>query len=1262
MSTTGFFQFMRGNKALRRHRTAIRERIQNEPAIRFLPALIDLPLLPEHSLDAVVGQLRIQPAALGLYGPIGGGRSLALLQIAWHWIDDHQSAPVLHLPLAQLDARNLSPRAILAGKIHACGLPDPANLTESAQKAWLLLVDQWEELPADRREAWQDFLLDLRHTWPEARLTLALPNALPRWPDILTVTMAKPSEEQIARWLEHILPDDSLTPLLDALAPHGQLAPLRDRLRDIVLLAWVYHNGELPTSPLKLYDTAATLLENAAAPGEDAQPTPPIIGDSALRAYEQARQIAASGNLATLLQLHNNERTDVARLLAELLPNPAPLFATLWQDVKASPAQLLVLSDCLRVRPDVDPQWSLRTLHALVDQANKPRYRARLDMLIPTLPAILEHSTQQSDDVRDQDIAALLQRIAPMIGATSLIAIGEKPALPSRLRWAAAASLASLPEPDRPNTLPQSSQSTPPDPLAQTLRIYIAALAGSTSCQRLADVDPAWCDVLLSPQVSQKRRSEVAAALLNDAAVPLADRIRALRLLPSNPSDDLLQLLMRISVEAEPTLRNAATHILRQHDPRQSLHFLSRTLLESAEDWAVQRFALEQVGAYKHGESSALLARCTIAPNIPLVGRIHAVELLAARPNVGPLLLRRIVRAERTHPAVRAAAARRLGQMPDAGKEAIAVLIQTATGDASTLVRQAAIQALGTIGSRGEGVAEALTTLHAALSSAAGNSEIIAAAAQALGRIGADESVPALRALLSTDTTAYLRSIWLERNPQLASQPASQWSDVDLSDEHRTALMTLLSDGQTPADAPSTLDELVVYEANLVRIAAAETLADIANHADNADHTGQHPAYNALLHTIRAEFPPKIIHHLLECLKRASSDNGLSAVENLLSDSGLDPILRWQVIERLGQNPNAASFLLHYLERYPDDPFISSKLVHALGRQHTTQALPILRQLATRPDGNPHLRTQAINALGQLESPEIQETLLDITATAYTPAALRGLAAEMLPKDLSSAACRTLRNLLGGERQPPELAAGVLHALGRARDRAALPLMLRYLHSDQTIDAIAALDAIADLGDASITPELVRVTQRNAVGPNVRLRAVGALLRIGGDEYIPLLRNYIDHAMLPMRMQALDYLLEIRPHDPRPLVLAADRTVPLALRLRSLAALERRTEAREVIARIAADTSDEPQIRLQATALLSNMSGPSIVTTLVQCIRETDNPPLLRRCCVNTLAERTDKSNPDAIDAQNALSKIADDPAQPAENRVWAARALLQQE
>jgi HEAT repeat protein len=1276
-------QFLRGGGSLQRYRNAVRDEIRRDPLIQQLPGLLDLPLF---SLEGE----EIDPATLFMFGPYvalrgdyGSGRSLALLNLAWHWLEHKPGETVLFLPLAHLDRPDLSPRRVLSYMLQVRGLTVPFdNPTGTPDgQPWVLLVDDWETLPPARREEWRTFVLSLSGLWPRAQVVITLPEGGETWKGFQNLHLAVPGDEIVQEWLEHLLPHEDSERLMTAFEPGGSLEAPLHRLLEVVLLAFTCREHGLPTSRLHLYERVYGMLQQRTATADtppSAQHTPlngnghtpgnghasaldgeasndqyhyrpTNIGQHMLRGYTLARALADSGELELLATLDTTSHIEVAALLAAMLPDPSPLYRELWQLSSASSSSLLKLAICFHDRPETIPSWGMQVVALLARQRTGIAQCNALHMLGDVLPWLCKVTPGEEHE----QTATLLNDIAPLLNRQSLLAVIDEMEIAPALRWAAADALQQHAvgiAHDFATTAP------PPDTLAQAARCSILALGCPEGRHALAGPRAvSWLVALRDEQVGQQRRFQVADALLSDPSTPPPIRSTALTLLSQANEQHTLSTLQRMCFDNDPSVRHTALTTLRTHTPQHALRMLRTMLLDTSASWDIQRDALAQLAHALQKEASLLLMQCATSTHVPLVGRLQALTLLAQRTGAGAVLLRRMMQTKTAHPLVRAIALRCL--TPPQQIQALADIRRLASAGEASLVRREAITALGLAARHPAARPAALAGLLEALQYTAGDTDLKVAIVRALGLTGTPSVVPVLRAILHNETVEHGRKIWLTIAPQLEDVPIAEWPTVAMNGEARVALFSALTNGETEIELPSSFHELVEQSVMTVRVAAAETLVLIGQESTEAT---QQTIYDTLLAALEHSRNPDETRRLLVCLAQLNEESGVATLERLLNDPDTNPTLCWLAIEQLGDDAAAVPVLVACAERETCDPFTRGKIAQALGHHNTRSAVLALRHLAGQPDGNTHLRMQAIAALKPLEDPVATETLLSIVVDNTAPVVLRGAAADALPTALQAETRRWLRELLRRESQPPELETGVLGVLGRTRDREALALMLRCAQSTHSQVALAALAAIAEVGDESVAPGLIQIAQNASADQGVRLHAVTTLMRLCGEEYLPFLRRFLDNTPLPLQLQALDCLLSLWPDDSQALILAGNKNAPLALRMRVLETLTHRREHQSALCELLLDSENVSQLRERVADMLGQSGGMDAVEALERCVRSAESSLYLRRRCIAALTARARSSHSCATAALLALSQLADTPSITDERRAWAASALAE--
>lgn len=1255
MLTPNVLALLNGRHSFRRYRAALAQAIQLDPALQLLPRLLDLPLAVEPLPDPAA--ILAAPTSIALAGPPASGRTLALMQTLARWAERGAAGPALYLSLADCDAANLSPRAIIAGALHRAGLP-PAISAES--RPCILLIDDLEQLPANRRTLWYSLLSGLDQSWPAARAVVAVP-AGEQIPGLQSVELTPPEPGQLGAWLGHLLPNQDIQPIRTALTS-GHLAGLRHQNADLAALALIYPLSGLPALRTQLYEQAYALvrplLDDEDRPkARLAEPARPrarrapealqlaaglLVGRTALRHYRLARSLAGGADLAILTDLPGAERAAVAPLAAGLLDDPSPVLRLLWGDGSPDPLSAAGMVACLCERPAQAVGYALPLIDLLAQQAS-PTAQRLLAHLAPSLPALLATAAPERATVALRLVAQASGALGAERLAALLIALIDHPDADAVLRWAAADLLIASAAEGRPG----ADLAPPPgaDALALAIRCMLGVTAGAAAIGA-PELRPG-LRALLAGEHGAARRHAVASALLTDPATPEDLRALTLAAAPGTlPSDRAL--LGQAITDPNPVVRRAALTAVGRDDPAAALGVLAQALGGDLRP-AAQIDLLAAIAQIPQVEAGALLARSALNRQLSAAACAAAVDLLATRGREGAAILLRLLTLPRLGGHGRAAVARHLGRMGVGA--ALPDLRAILLGNGEPLLRRAAAAALGDLVRRPALREAALAALIAGLEHAHVDSSLIAQIALALGMSGASAAIPALGRLLSPLLDDELRVAWLSSIPDLAILPAAEWPALPLAPTVRVLLLEQLAVGATPADQPTSLAELVSRQTDTILHAAVTALTAIGS----LQPSRRNDIRALLRRALRSERRQQAIDRLLIPLAAISTNGGASDLEAFLSDPGADLRLRWCALDRLGRGPVAAEILLRRLESGSDDGFIRGRLIELLGEQRVKAALPPLRQIAEQRGGDPHLRRCAIAALGRLAEPAAEATLLRIVLDSHAPLDARSAAAAALPPLLDPAICQSLRELLRIERQPHELAAAVLAALGRSGDRESLTLLLRYAQSEQPTEAMAAITAIVAVGERSVAPTLVQVTQNTLVAPGVRLAAVIALLQLWGAEYLPLLRNYLHSSLLPLRIQAHAALARLNPDDARLLAPVADASAPLALRLAAIGHLATLRPADPVLPMLVINPDEPLQIRIAAAQALAHAADPTAVDGLSAALA-TDGPPQLHRQCVESLARMAEAGGPAAEPARLRLAQLAWQPHQP-EIGHWASQS-----
>jgi HEAT repeat protein len=1269
---------------LRSQRRELAAALAQDFALRLMPALLDvlLPIADAAAVPCDLAEHLTRASHVTLAGAPGSGRRLAFQQLAHRWATDERApapVPVL-LPLALLDDGHSLPATLLEPwtrpaeptpaprpRRTAFSLlrAAPAREPEEPRARWLLLIDDLEDLTHERRSEWRTALRDAPQRWPDLRLAVAIARGEPDWPGFAPLAIGAPTPKLLRIWVERLVPGEQQAMLLAALAPGGQLEPLGERLFEVALLAWLAPRSGLPATRAGLYKRALeALLDMLPAPPDRssaiaelqllaAYDEPPSFTLPDLlerpysgtlrfaypqaRRYLAARQLVEEGRYDLLLNLDQGERDELALLLATMLADPTPLYETLWASGRPRPSDVLTLGRCLRERPPGDPAWTLRVAGALARLACGGAAERRgpahdvLTAAMPALDAVLPAIA--AGPSYEPFLLRLIEQLPEDLAARCVAPLAFDAATPEALAWDLAERLLALPAEDHPR---------PSERAALARWAYVRALHSADSRQRLAPIAAQALTAL-----EGERRLRVAGALLDDAQLPIDAQVAALELLGAADHPSALAVVARATHDEDADIRQRALAALGEEGAERTLMALGRTALDAAAPWDARLSAIQRLGAQPAPAAATLLAGCARDVALPLYVRTHAATALG-RHVEGMSQLVALAGDASCHHEVRAAAARQIGAGGHhaALDELLRLLDDPATPGPLAEAICDALGALGTGHSRGWRVRDALLGV---VETATGDVGLTLAAIRALGLLGDAATLEPLSQLLGATALARLQS---GPHQHLIQQPVETCLDApNLPPAMSFRLASACAEGVTPADRPTTLAEFLASEADLLRAGAAASLAAI----DGTEARGA--ILNVLVGGGAPSGPGGATDELIATLAAAEGHESAGTLGYLLVAPEANALTRWLAVRHLADHPASEEVMRYLLSRADVDPFARGALAEALGQRGDAAALPLLLQIADDRTVDAQLRSQAVLALGLLDQPTVEPALMRLFGNSAEDETLRGMAAENLPRALSDESRRQLRDMLRRERVSPPIAIGALRALQRACDREALPIMLRYAQ-DETVDvAQAAISGLAALGDASMTPDLVRITQNPNADRSVRLEAAGALLRLGGAEFRALLQGYLDQGALPLRLQALEHLIAAGDASDELAAILADRSAwPLLLRLRAAERLgdDPHPEGSRlpVLLDILRDSEDDLQLRCLAAEAIGRARHAPALGALVELAERADTPASVRLRCINALAAIG------GTDAWLALSRLAENNTRMPIVRHWAALAL----
>jgi HEAT repeat protein len=1152
----------------------------------LLPGLLSLPIPIVDS----AGELRPLRAALDaahavtITGAPGSGRGLVMHQYALY-LGRSRRGRVTKLVLPQLDAARTPPEEALA-----------------ESQGQLLLVRGWEELPVERRDTWRFALQSAAERG--GRVVVALPQYEPAWPRFVPLVVIPPPVPLVARWLALLASPGDCDRIAAAVAPDGPLASCADRLLDLALLAWAAPRHGIPATRGELYALALREMPDAEHP----QTT----------RFTLARQIAAEGT-ARLAGLAAPDLTEVATLAAELAPTPDAVLRELWR-LRGREDAALAFGRCVRESRASNSIWVLRAITVLgrvVAGGGSLAHEARrlIEACLPALDSALDALAPRRGG---RLVRAALRALPRDLALERLERLVYDEASDVGVGWLLADTLTELTPDD---------QAPPPTwPETRSRWIFVQALRGTRGRQQLAGHEDL-IGTLLRGGAGAERLMRVGRVLLGDPASDEPARLAAVEMLETSGTPAALEALRQASERSSGTVRRRALAALDRLAPEAATASLERAAHDPGSPWDVRLDALLSLAASTNGMMELLVAARDSA--LPLFARVRLVRALWAAGRAGDLL--RLVADVRQSLALRCAAAAMLAELPVSWPGLPALLAREGISANLRLALCRGIAAAPPTQEPQRGTATLAQALLHVLRNSGNDPLVCLAATQSLGRLGDPGATETLVALLGP---AALEHLLRAVPPALVeATPARCLADPALPAGLRLQLTTALARAMTPADQPTTLRELLIAEANRLRAAAAQALGRI----------GGASAVAALRAALACDSATEATAAAADALAEVAG--GRALIERLAA-AEVGGSVRWQIVERLAAREGETAVLAEALADTSLDPFTRGALASALGRMRYTPAFSRLLWLAEDQHGDAHLREQAIGALGAL-GVESSEALLEMACDRRVGERLRGLAAEHLPQPLELAQRRTLRELIRGDAPEPLLVAGVLRALGRAKDREALGLALRYALDDRPEVVRAAVAALAGIGDDSVTPALVRLSQRPSTDTGLRIAAVGALLRLGGREYHALIQPYLNHNSLLVQLQALDALIGSGAVDEELAAMLATGRGALPLRLRLIERLAGSPAATTMLEAIVTSRTEVPQARRLAAEAL----GTGGSAALVEALDAAESDDGLRLRCIEALARAGTPA------AWEALSRVAEE-ATEIHVRAWASAAL----
>jgi hypothetical protein len=1146
-------------------------------------------------------------------------------------MSDSQGLEPAVLYANDIDDDQVDPSALLAGWIAAL-TPAGQGLAQLALRMLrgnrqrepaprFILLHGLHDLSADRRMAWCRAISALAGARPGWRFVVALPteqvppDGFPMiWFDNVSAALAD-------SWLVRLFSTSANDRVRQAIGPLGALRGSAHSPFELLLLAVVVPVQGIPPSRDHLHFA----FDDALRRGEIDTARQTTIGRMVLdrlRRYITARELVEMNRFHEFNAFPEAERRELVTLAATLMEHPEPLYRALWNHGRPDPGTML--RAMLRCPPS-EPVWPLFLACRLTSGQH-------------TDPAISVHTMRRlliaaiASAVRRRRpprrlLRRLLTQLPDAIAMPLLIDMTYAAGTPAAIAWDCADML--IERGGHPNDVPDLRG----EPL--TRWVYVRACASHPSRAQVVSSyrRAALRDVLETGGIDRAVRTW--AGLLADEDLALETRLEALATLARLQTPHALAAIAAVVAAPQPELRAAAFRALARHDPRQTLELTDRYLRATRTPWEVRIEMLSRLASVVPAAVVRLVLFIISDTSIPLHARLERIADLRASEDEDALL--GIATTVSHHPEVRAAAARTICS---AGSiDAIRALLQMLRADETPRALRAAIceglaaENMRIVGDRAPVMHRLISrTLAALLGAWRLDSELTIAAVRAFGRHGGTRATSLLQRLTGVEARARLFQIFDEDPRKIAPDPDDRRIPAPIA----LRVMRMVVESATPADRPTSMAEFFRAEADRVRIAAAETLVMI-------DSAGARAALRrALVDGITVESAAALARAYI------SAETDDEAVALTLGDAEIGTMIRWRVVQACAAQDRGAALRLA-LERPALEHYLRCEALMALGACTDNESLRMLVRVVRDQSIDQTVRGYAITALNRLNEPAAEAALLPLIESADEDITIRAQATRALPPMLSRRTAEVLHRLVHAPIVPEPLLIAALTAIRAVPHPVSIGALLRHSLDARDQVVIAAIEGLVATRDLTVVPAITRVAGDTARSSELRIRAAGAIARLGDREGISILQWVIDHDALSLQLQALNELHHAGSHiDINRIVIDSARPVPL--RMRAIASLQRDSAACDALLAVVINASDILQVRCAAARMLE--SFPARPDVLTPIIANRNEPAEIRVRCIETLRhDRTAR-------LRALFSEIAEDPGETPAVRAWAIIAI----
>ncbi len=279
--------------------------------------------------------------------------------------------------------------------------------------------------------------------------------------------------------------------------------------------------------------------------------------------------------------------------------------------------------------------------------------------------------------------------------------------------------------------------------------------------------------------------------------------------------------------------------------------------------------------------------------------------------------------------------------------------------------------------------------------------------------------------------------------------------------------------------------------------------------------------------------------------------------------------------------------------------------LHALMMMESEQAVPVLREVLQRRDpGTVELRQRAIVVLGQQQTPETEEILLDVVRND-PDSEVRSMAVMFLAQSRSDRAFEAVADIVRTS-EDQEMRQRAVMMLAQHRDERAVELV-RELAQEPGADEELQQFAIVVLGqsDDPASKEFLRQMYRSTTDPDIKQHIIHSLAMGGQPEDRAWLLERARDPSEPaeVRRQALVMVAQHKDLPTEELLKVYDSTEDSELRQFLLFSLAQRNEP-AVVDRLmdVARNDPDPEMRRQAIMWLGQSQDPRVAEFLMEII------------------------------------------------------------